>query len=709
MAFELNQTAVSGASLLRAIDAGGWTNKAELAERAGRLRNHMARDLGTMEKAGLIVQEPNIALTDEGRAQLAAIARAEGETPGGELLPDERLVTHDQLRADPDNPRKDFESDDAQEKLDELRQSILLNGLLQNLVVRPDPDEIADFIVTAGNRRWHAIQQAIFDADWPEDRPIRVKVVDGDAKGSLLTAIVENKQRADMSAIEEAEAFGRLIDDHGMKTIEIAEATGLSQKVVQNRLKLLKLSADDQDRMRLPEDHPDHLGYKAALRQLTVAREPEPAPQPEPVNDEPGSPPEVPANPAPAVETPPTPQPSFGSRITDREALILVELTDKAEREPDPDHGSEHYTRVQSDAMHGAARDLLAKGLLATRQRGMVVLMKPVLYSTGLKGWLTDLGFYQPDQRAAVLFEMRTRVHGPDVAQQLAKTGTFATGWLNPAGDPPALPNGAQPSASGLGAALAREQVEAEQPELIEATEEEKAAKRRADEDRAALYAAGESLNALMSDALSWWKASRETHQRDWLVFNPSNTLTAPSGDQLAWALMRALAVGSLPEAMVIMALIRTRYGAQGAPRIFGTLPVPQTTLAMIQARVERQRAINGDPAEDDTPDPVDTFVEEEVEEGLDEHPESFAQGERSADGQEPAVPIRKSIHPDYIVCLEDGRKFKSLKRHLRTRYNLSPEEYRAKWGLPADYPMVAPNYAKARADLARQMGLATP
>ena len=63
---------------------------------------------------------------------------------------------------------------------------------------------------------------------------------------------------------------------------------------------------------------------------------------------------------------------------------------------------------------------------------------------------------------------------------------------------------------------------------------------------------------------------------------------------------------------------------------------------------------------------------------------------------------------PDYIVCLEDGKKFKSLKRHLRTHYNLSPEEYREKWGLPHDYPMVAPNYAAARSELAKQMGLGT-
>jgi predicted transcriptional regulator len=71
-----------------------------------------------------------------------------------------------------------------------------------------------------------------------------------------------------------------------------------------------------------------------------------------------------------------------------------------------------------------------------------------------------------------------------------------------------------------------------------------------------------------------------------------------------------------------------------------------------------------------------------------------------------PAVPVRKSVTPDYIVCLEDGKKFKSLKRHLRTQYNLTPEQYREKWGLPVDYPMVAPNYAKARSDLAKEMGL---
>jgi predicted transcriptional regulator len=71
-----------------------------------------------------------------------------------------------------------------------------------------------------------------------------------------------------------------------------------------------------------------------------------------------------------------------------------------------------------------------------------------------------------------------------------------------------------------------------------------------------------------------------------------------------------------------------------------------------------------------------------------------------------PAVPVKRSITPEYLVCLEDGRKFKSLKRHLRTQYRMTPDQYRAKWNLSADYPMVAPNYAAARSQLAKQMGL---
>ncbi len=74
----------------------------------------------------------------------------------------------------------------------------------------------------------------------------------------------------------------------------------------------------------------------------------------------------------------------------------------------------------------------------------------------------------------------------------------------------------------------------------------------------------------------------------------------------------------------------------------------------------------------------------------------------------QPVVPIKKSITPDYIICLEDGKKLKMLKRHLKTRYNITPDEYRERWGLPPDYPMVAPNYAAQRSELAKKIGLGT-
>jgi predicted transcriptional regulator len=84
----------------------------------------------------------------------------------------------------------------------------------------------------------------------------------------------------------------------------------------------------------------------------------------------------------------------------------------------------------------------------------------------------------------------------------------------------------------------------------------------------------------------------------------------------------------------------------------------------------------------------------------------SGGQIETPAEPLKPAIPLKKSITPEYIVCLEDGKKFKSLKRHLRTQYNMTPEQYREKWSLAPDYPMVAPNYAAARSQLAKQMGL---
>ena len=84
----------------------------------------------------------------------------------------------------------------------------------------------------------------------------------------------------------------------------------------------------------------------------------------------------------------------------------------------------------------------------------------------------------------------------------------------------------------------------------------------------------------------------------------------------------------------------------------------------------------------------------------------ALADGQGIPDQPKPAVPVKKSVSDTYLICLEDGKKFKSLKRHLRTAYDMTPEEYREKWGLPADYPMVAPGYSRERSKLAKKMGL---
>jgi|SRR5687768_5155335 predicted transcriptional regulator len=95
-----------------------------------------------------------------------------------------------------------------------------------------------------------------------------------------------------------------------------------------------------------------------------------------------------------------------------------------------------------------------------------------------------------------------------------------------------------------------------------------------------------------------------------------------------------------------------------------------------------------------------------DVYRALSDNASGAAARQSSAAELKPAVPAKRSIHDDYIICLEDGKKFKSLKRHLRTHYDLSPEQYREKWGLPPDYPMVAPKYAAARSMLAKKIGL---
>lgn len=122
-----------------------------------------------------------------------------------------------------------------------------------------------------------------------------------------------------------------------------------------------------------------------------------------------------------------------------------------------------------------------------------------------------------------------------------------------------------------------------------------------------------------------------------------------------------------------------------------------QTDLLELTAEIVSAHASNNKVASEDLPNVIKQVFGTLTELGETGVP---------AEAPDPAVPVKKSITPDYIVCLEDGKKLKMLKRHLNTSYNMTPEQYRERWGLPADYPMVAPNYAKRRSSLAKKIGL---
>jgi predicted transcriptional regulator len=128
-------------------------------------------------------------------------------------------------------------------------------------------------------------------------------------------------------------------------------------------------------------------------------------------------------------------------------------------------------------------------------------------------------------------------------------------------------------------------------------------------------------------------------------------------------------------------------------------MPIDPAELQALTTRVVAAYVGNNTVSVDDLPQIINNV--QAAFRGLGEDKAAAVKNE-----QAPAVPIKKSVTPDYVVCLEDGKKLKMLKRHLKTVYDMTPDEYRAKWGLPPEYPMVAPNYARARSEMATKLGL---
>lgn len=283
------QLAFQNADVLRAIVAhGGLTSTADLARLTGKDKSNLHKTIGRLIEGEALYRDMGGALQICGPA-LAVIAAAdiaEGKTPP----PPQGFASafHAQIHPDPLNPRLDLDSEEFKESLDELRQDILQNGLLQNLVVRPYGDvcgwnielegrKLPLYRLVSGERRWRAIGQAIADGDWDALQPLPIQIIDTDDHGHRLRALAENLQRRALSPLEEAKAFQGLLDD-GMDTQQIADAVSMSRRNVQLRLQLLELSTADQARLELPKEDDNHLTIREAKKKLQKPKAP---PEPE--------------------------------------------------------------------------------------------------------------------------------------------------------------------------------------------------------------------------------------------------------------------------------------------------------------------------------------------------------------------------------------------------------------------------------------------
>lgn len=296
MTAALNLLAVQNAPVLRALrdrPEGGWPTIADLADHLKRDRSNLSKTLNKLEDEKLAAFNPLIhGLTDAGAEQLAMIDRAErggDDEPGspadaGGVI----FLNHAQIFPDHANARRDWDSDEAKDELDALRQDILQNGLLQNLVVRADDfggvikveteegTPVPTYVLVGGERRWRAIGEAITDGDWEVDTPIPCRLLETDDLGHRLAALAENLQRRNLNPIEKANAFEGL-SKCGLTNKEIADRVSATAEHIQQHRRFLQLDETDQQRMTLSKDDPRHLSVREARQKLAKKDEQEEA------------------------------------------------------------------------------------------------------------------------------------------------------------------------------------------------------------------------------------------------------------------------------------------------------------------------------------------------------------------------------------------------------------------------------------------------
>lgn len=254
---ELIQRIAPSEALLRAIQAGGWASLGDLADKSGRPAHNMKRDLGRLEEAGLVdlsAGKDKPALAAAAVAGLAAIdALANpvrndfdyGPNPGGEDAP---VWTHRDFTNNPDQTRKKFDPAAIAERAASMNDV----GQLQNLLARPNPDKTPGapaLQIVAGETRWRAAGLLIERGDWPADHPIKADVRDLTDEQVDRIALAENVQRSDLTTMEEARAYARMMTKYGWTTDQVADEVGKDRRTVQLRLRLLRLTPEQQQQL----------------------------------------------------------------------------------------------------------------------------------------------------------------------------------------------------------------------------------------------------------------------------------------------------------------------------------------------------------------------------------------------------------------------------------------------------------------------------
>jgi len=395
--------AVQQSDLIRHLATVAATDIPAVAKALDRDPSNLRKTLARLEREGLVSLQP-LTLTEAGRGWLPRLAALEG-APLGDGLP---ILTHGQIRLNPENPRQGFhgmedEAIAADEDLNRLAENIARRGLKQGLLLRLDADSEGGEIV-AGERRWRAIGLLIARGDprWPAAKPVPYLPSDlEDAPEILADAIVENIQRQDLHPLDEAFGFRKLLD-YGWSVGRILEETGIERKTFERRRDLLNLTPAQQARMRLPAEHEDHLSTKGArgllqhLRQIQAATEEHEADEP-PTADALG--------------------------LTPKLKLALLEVAFAIEQKPSRDPVA-LTNRPEGGALATLAeRDLVT--LASSGGRWSVGIPK-----AGPAGaWLNEHGFY--DNPAARVSAIRKEVVGHISEARLAQHRTFATPELN--------------------------------------------------------------------------------------------------------------------------------------------------------------------------------------------------------------------------------------------------------------------------------------